>query len=73
MFVSSSFFVLKRTIKRRISDSVDFGREWDDYVNGFGDIDGNYWMRLEEIHQLTTAHDVSLHINIETFEGDHSL
>ena len=27
-------------------------------------------MGLEEIHQLTTTHDVSLYIDIETFEGD---
>ena len=62
--------VIERTIQRRISDSVDFDRGWDDYVNGFGDVDGNYWMGLEEIHQLTTTSDVSLYINIETFEGE---
>ena len=62
--------VIERTIQRRISDSVDFNRDWDDYVNGFGEEDGNFWMGLEEIHQLTTTHDVSLFIDIETFEGD---
>ena len=62
--------VTERTIQRRISDSVDFNRDWDDYVNGFGDVDGNYWMGLEEIHQLTTSQNVSLSIDIETFEGE---
>ena len=62
--------VFERTIQRRISDSVDFDRGWDDYVTGFGEEDGNYWMGLEEIHQLTTTHNVSLFINIETFEGE---
>ena len=62
--------MFERTIQRRISDSVDFDRDWDDYVNGFGEEDGNYWMGLEEIHQLTTTHDVSLFIDIETFEGE---
>ena len=62
--------VIQRTIQRRISDIVDFDRDWVDYVNGFGDVDGNYWLGLEEIHQLTTAHDVSLFINIETFDGE---
>ena len=64
------FVVFEKTIQRRISDSVDFDRGWDDYVNGFGEEDGNYWMGLEEIHQLSTAHDVSLFIDIETFEGE---
>ena len=62
--------MLQRTIQRRISDSVDFDRDWDDYVTGFGDGDDNYWMGLEEMHQLTTTHDVSLYIDIETFEGE---
>ena len=62
--------VFERTIQRRISDSVDFDRDWDDYVNGFGEEDGNYWMGLEEIHQLTTTHNMSLYIIIETFEGE---
>ena len=62
--------MFERTIQRRISDSVDFDRDWDDYVNGFGEADGNFWMGLEEIHQLTTTHNVSLYINIETFEGE---
>ena len=33
-------------------------------------MDGNFWIGLEEIHQLTTRHDVSLYIDIETFEGE---
>ena len=40
------------------------------YVNGFGKVDGNFWLGLEEIHQLTTTHNVSLFMNIETFEGE---
>ena len=61
--------VIDRTIQRRISNSVNFDRHWDDYVTGFGEEDGNFWLGLEEIHQLTTTHNVSLYINIETFVG----
>ena len=62
--------VFERTIQRRVSDSVDFDKGWDDYVTIFGEEDGNYWMGLEEMHQLTTTHDVDLNINIETYEGE---
>ena len=62
--------MLERTIQRRISNSVDFDRDWDDYVNGFGEAEGNYWMGLEEIHQLTTTHVVNLYIDIKTFVGE---
>ena len=61
--------VIERIIQRRISDSVDFDRDWHDYVNGFGDVDGNFWLGLEAIHQLT-SHGVGLDIDIETFEGE---
>ena len=62
--------MFERTIQRRISDSVDFDRDWNDYVTGFGEVHGNYWIGLENIHQLTTTHNVSLDIDIETFEGE---
>ena len=41
------------TIQRRIDDSVNFTRGWDEYEQGFGDKDGNYWMGLLDIHSLT--------------------
>ena len=62
--------MFEKTIQRRINEGVDFDRDWNDYVTGFGEEDGNYWIGLEEIHQLTTTHDVSLFMNIETFEGE---
>lgn len=31
-------------IQKRIDGSVDFWKVWDDYVAGFGDVDGEYWL-----------------------------
>ena len=56
-------------IQYRTDDSEDFDRSWDDYVKGFG-IFGNYWVGLENIHQLTTRQATSLEIVIWTFDGD---
>ena len=58
------------TIQCRTSGSVDFDRGWDNYVNGLGEADGDYWMGLEEIYQLTTTHDVRLYVNTEPFEDE---
>ena len=51
-------------IQRRINGSVDFYRNWTDYVYGFGDLDGEFWYGLEKIHCLTTRDDVELRIEL---------
>lgn len=51
-------------IQRRINGSVDFYRNWNDYVYGFGDIEGEFWYGLENIHCLTTRDAVELRIEV---------
>ena len=51
-------------IQRRINGSMDFYRNWTDYVYGFGDLDGEFWYGLEKIHCLTTRDDVELRIEL---------
>ena len=52
-------------IQRRIQNgNVDFYRNWTDYVQGFGDLDGEFWYGLENIHCLTTRDDVELRIEL---------
>ena len=51
-------------IQRRINGSVDFYRNWTDYVYGFGDLDEEFWYGLEKIHCLTTRDDVELRIEL---------
>ena len=38
--------------QRRVDATVDFNRNWVDHKVGFGDLDGNFWLGLEKIHQL---------------------
>ena len=47
---------------------VSFERSWDEYVNGFGDVDGNFWLGLEVMHALTTAQSMSLQIDVVPFD-----
>ena len=42
---------------QRFDDTLSFKRDWLDYKNGFSDgreLDGNCWIGLEKMHQLTT-------------------
>ena len=52
-------------IQRRIANgNVNFTRDWNDYVNGFGDLNGEFWYGLDNIHYLTTRDDVELRIDM---------
>ena len=39
---------------------VKFNREWYDYVNGFGDMDGEFWIGLKNIYELTNQQNMRL-------------
>ena len=56
--------------QRRVDDSVDFYRNWADYEEGFGDLKGNYWLGLANIHRLTPTDDSTLRIELGDFEGN---
>jgi hypothetical protein len=54
-------------IQRRLDGSENFYRTWTDYVCGFGNKSGDYWLGLENIYRLTTVNS-SLKIEMVAFE-----
>ena len=54
-------------IQRRLPNgTVNFTRDWSDYENGFGDLNGEFWYGLRNIHALTSRDDVELRIDMVT-------
>ena len=56
-------------VQRRSNGSVNFTRPWNDYVRGFGDPTGDYWMGLEHMHMLTTK-GCKLMVTMEDYNGN---
>ncbi|XP_019854911.1 PREDICTED: ficolin-1-like isoform X2 [Amphimedon queenslandica] len=55
--------------QRRMDGSVNFYLKWADYIKGFGDLNGEFWLGLDKIHRLTATGNSSLHVDLEDFEG----
>ena len=55
-------------VQKRLDGSVDFHRNWSDYKNGFGELDGEFWLGLEKIHRLTKSPS-KLRVDLEDFDG----
>jgi len=51
-------------IQSRVDGSTDFDKTWQEYEQGFGNPNGNYWMGLERIHAMTRG-PTELYIYLE--------
>ena len=51
-------------LQRRASEDVGFFRDWVSYREGFGDMKGNFWLGLEDVHQLTSKGKWELRIEL---------
>ena len=56
--------------QRRFNGVVDFYRDWEDYRQGFGYVDGEYWLGLQNLHLLTSSSaQYELRVDIQDFNG----
>jgi hypothetical protein len=56
--------------ERRQNASVNFYRGWQAYKNGFGDLNGNFWLGLDKIHRLAKSGQNVLRIDLMDFDND---
>ena len=51
-------------IQRREGNTTDFYRQWQEYKQGFGELDGSFWLGLEKIHRITQIENHELLITM---------
>ncbi|XP_067298505.1 microfibril-associated glycoprotein 4-like [Pseudorasbora parva] len=56
-------------IQRRMDGSVNFYRGWEEYKRGFGNVESEYWLGLENMYQLTHSRNYMLRVDLEDFTG----
>ncbi|KAK9981833.1 hypothetical protein ABG768_001357 [Culter alburnus] len=55
--------------QRRMDGSVNFYRPWNQYKRGFGSVESEYWLGLENMYQLTRNRKYMLRVDLEDFTG----
>ncbi|XP_052386354.1 microfibril-associated glycoprotein 4-like isoform X6 [Carassius gibelio] len=56
--------------QRRMDGTVNFYQLWDPYKRGFGNVEGEYWLGLENMYQLTRKNKYMLRVDLEDFHGN---
>lgn len=59
--------ILRR--KQNIAQPVNFSRGWNDYVQGFGNLNTEFWYGLRNIHCLTSRQQVQLRLLLNFTNG----
>uniref|UniRef100_A0A2M4AXH1 Putative ficolin n=1 Tax=Anopheles triannulatus TaxID=58253 RepID=A0A2M4AXH1_9DIPT len=58
-------------IQHRFDGSVDFNQNWAEYRDGFGNLDNEFWLGLEKVHQITTTRAHEIIFEIKDFKGNY--
>ncbi|XP_070188601.1 microfibril-associated glycoprotein 4-like [Littorina saxatilis] len=55
--------------QRRQDGSVDFYRDWNQYQQGFGSMNGEFWWGLDVLHMLTSRQEQELRVDLMKWDG----
>jgi len=50
--------------QQRVDLTFDWELPWSTYVDGFGSIDSNFWLGLENLYRLTSASSYRLRVEV---------
>ncbi|XP_006126821.2 angiopoietin-related protein 3 [Pelodiscus sinensis] len=57
-------------IQNRVDGSLDFNQTWESYTNGFGDLNGEFWLGLEKIYSIANQADYILRIELKDWRDN---
>uniref|UniRef100_A0A8C5P0M1 Angiopoietin-related protein 3 n=1 Tax=Jaculus jaculus TaxID=51337 RepID=A0A8C5P0M1_JACJA len=57
-------------IQHRKDGSLNFNETWENYRNGFGQLDGEFWLGLEKIYSIVTQTNYILRIELEDWKDN---
>ena len=55
--------------QRRLNGATNFQRNWKSYEEGFGELDGNFWLGLKYLHNFTSQGRWTLRIDLKSTDG----
>ena len=58
-------------IQRRINNTINFNRQWKEYVRGFGNVEGSFWLGLKAMHHLTRSGKIILRFDLKNKNGQY--
>ncbi|XP_058821325.1 angiopoietin-related protein 1-like isoform X2 [Topomyia yanbarensis] len=56
-------------IHRRFDGTLNFNRNWAEYRQGFGNLQSEYWLGLEKMHQISRSGNYELLVVLKSFNG----
>uniref|UniRef100_A0A8W8JDR1 Fibrinogen C-terminal domain-containing protein n=2 Tax=Magallana gigas TaxID=29159 RepID=A0A8W8JDR1_MAGGI len=58
-----------QVVFRRTVGNVLFNNVWTSYTNGFGNLDGDFWLGLDNIHHFTSSGQSVMRVEMEDING----
>ncbi|CAC5407843.1 Fibrinogen-like protein A,Ryncolin-4,Angiopoietin-related protein 7,Ficolin-3,Ficolin-1-B,Techylectin-5A,Ficolin-2,Ryncolin-1,Tenascin-R,Fibrinogen-like protein 1,Angiopoietin-1,Tenascin-X,Fibrinogen C domain-containing protein 1-A,Tenascin-N,Ryncolin-3,Tenascin,Techylectin-like protein,Fibrinogen C domain-containing protein 1,Ryncolin-2,Techylectin-5B,Microfibril-associated glycoprotein 4,Ficolin-1-A,Ficolin-1,Fibrinogen C domain-containing protein 1-B,Angiopoietin-4 [Mytilus coruscus] len=56
--------------QHRIDGTLDFYKNWDEYENGFGDVNKEFWLGNDKLHKLTSLNTYTLRVVLHDFDNE---
>ncbi|XP_048351850.1 angiopoietin-related protein 3 isoform X1 [Sphaerodactylus townsendi] len=57
-------------IQNRVDGSLDFNQTWESYINGFGNLEGEFWLGLHKIHSIVDQAHYILRAELEDWKAN---